>query len=536
MKKIILVTTLIISTLATTAQVKYWVFFTDKQVTASMLEHPENILSERSIARRQTQYIAINESDFPVSKNYIKQLQKQGVMVLRTSKWLNAASVFATVQQIEELKKLPFVSSVKPVMTLERQAESMVEIRTTLTSYSYGNSWNQVSMLGGNVLHDAGSRGQGMLIAVLDGGFSGADTVPAFDSLYAQNGILLTKDYVDGDTNVFHRGSHGTSVLSVMAANLDGQLIGTAPQAQYILLQSENQINETTIEEDNWVAAAEFADSVGAQIITSSLGYTTFDGGIGDYTYNDLDGRTATTSIAALMAARKGILVINSAGNEGGSSWRYIITPADADSILAIGGVDEFGQRVGFSSIGPTADNRIKPDICAKAQGVVVANSFGTLSAANGTSFSAPLIAGLSACLWQRHPSATNFQVRTAIMESASQFLMPDTLMGYGIPNFVLADYYLSVIGNEEFTQPGSEVMLYPNPFDEKLTLHITFENLPPSADIQVYSINGALLSEIDIPVTGATTELQQFQNLPAGNYIFKVNLDGKVYTFKMLR
>jgi len=536
MKKIILVTALIISTIAAKAQVKYWVFFADKQVSASMLEHPEKILSERAIARRQTQNIAINESDFPVSGSYINQLKKQGVMVLRASKWLNAVSVFATQQQIEALKKLPFVASIKPVMKLTRHAESFADLGTTMAPYSYGNSLNQIAMLGGNVLHDADSRGQGMLIAVLDGGFGGVDSFPAFDSLFAQNGILLTKDFVDGDTNVFHRGSHGTSVLSVLAANLDGQLIGSAPRAQYILLQSENQINETTIEEDNWVAAAEFADSMGAQIITSSLGYTTFDGGFGDYTFSDLDGRTATTSIAALMAARKGILVVNSAGNEGSSAWRYVVTPADADSILAIGGVDEFGQRVGFSSQGPTADGRIKPDVCAKGQAVIVVNGFGTLSAANGTSFSAPLISGLAACLWQRHPTRTNFQVRQAIMESSSQFLTPDTLMGYGIPNFVLADYYLSVIGEEEFTQPGMGVMLYPNPFDAQLTLHIAFEVLPDSALIEVFATNGALLGQEVLPVTSAATELKQFASLPTGNYIFKVNVDGKVYTFKMMR
>lgn len=536
MKRIIILTAVFLTAFATKAQVKYWIFFTDKPVTAAMLKHPEAVLSPRAIERRNIQSIAITESDFPVSPTYLTQLQQHGIVVLRTSKWLNAASVFATQSQIESLRKLPFIADIKPVMQMKRQEESLEPLSLKTTSYSYGSSWNQISMLGGNVLHDANSRGQGMLIAVLDAGFVGVDSFSAFDSLFAQSSILLTKDFVDGDNNVYHGSSHGTSVLSVMGAVIDGELIGAAPKAEYLLLRSEDAASETTIEEDNWVAAAEFADSVGAQIINSSLGYTTFDGGWGDYTFQDLDGRTATTTLAALMAARKGILVVNSAGNEGANSWRHIITPADADSILAVGGVDQFGVRVGFSSQGPSADGRIKPEVCAKAQAVIVVSGFGTLSAANGTSFASPLIAGMAACLWQRHPTATNYQVRQAIIESASQFLTPDTLLGYGIPNFVLADYYLSVIGQEEFTQPGSEIMLYPNPFDAQLSLHIDLETLPESVQIQVYTINGALLNEIVLPINGSTNELNQFESLPAGNYMFKVNVGTKSYTFKLVR
>jgi serine protease AprX len=479
MKKIILIGLIGLLASNSFAQVKYWVFFNDKPLAHQQMSNPELFLSSKAIQRRATQEISIHPSDVPIHQPYIKVVEDLGAFVLRKSKWLNAVSVFATQQQMQSISKLDFVAEIKPVRKMARQEEEISITKViTATPYAYGGSLNQISMLGWQTLHDDGSRGQGMTIAVLDGGFSGANWYQPFDTLWNDGRVIALHDFNDGDTNVFERGSHGTSVLSVMAGFVDGQLVGSAPKANYMLLQSENQATETTIEEDNWVSAAEFADSAGADIINSSLGYYLFDGGVGDYTYADLDGRTATTTLAANMAARKGMLVVNSAGNEGGSSWKYVITPADADSILAIGGVDQFENYVGFSSVGPTADGRIKPDVSAKALAVTLVNGFGNVTTGNGTSFSAPLISGLSACLWQRHPNRTAMQVRNAIIESASQYQNPDTLLGYGIPNFTLADYFLSVLSEEEMGLVQNDVFLFPNPFNENFRLAQIYLNI----------------------------------------------------------
>jgi serine protease AprX len=537
MKKNIIFAFLIVFSGSLFAQVKYWVFFKDKPLAQQQMASPNMYLSEKSLQRRSAHEIPLHSSDMPVHQPYIQTISNAGVFVLRKSKWLNAVSVFATQQQIEEIQKLSFIDDVKPVKKMVRQAEQISDQQIVSTAtYSYGNSLNQIAMMNGNVLHDAGSVGQGMTIAVLDGGFTGANWFQPFDTLWNDGRVIAAYDFNDGDTNVFERGSHGTAVLSVMAAFVDGQLIGTAPKANYMLLQSENQSSETTIEEDNWVRAAEFADSAGADIINSSLGYYTFDGGIGDYTYSDLDGRTATTTLAAVMAARKGILVVNSAGNEGGSSWNYIITPADADSILAVGGVDEFENHVGFSSRGPTADGRIKPDVSAKALGVTVVNGFGNITAGNGTSFAAPLITGLAACLWQRHPSRTAMQVRDAIIESASQYQNPDTLLGYGIPDFAIADQILSVLGDSEVEVAPSNVSLFPNPFSQELSLRIDLTQISSQAEITVLNYTGQIVAQQSIPLENRITQLRGFETLPSGLYVFNILIGKQVYSFKMMR
>lgn len=542
MKHLLLALSLLFVVEFAQAQVKYWVFFTDKPNAEAALSNPQNYLSDRAISRRQKQNIAISASDVPVYANYLNALQSQGLMILTTSKWLNAASVFATKAQIDEIAKLPFVSEIKPVLQLQTQRfEEMLPIRSgqnilAAQPYAYGNSYNQMAMLGGNLLHDNDLRGQNMLIAVIDGGFDNAETISALDSLWQNSNVIATWDYNDGDTNVFERGSHGTNVLSVMAGLVDGQLIGSAPKAQYVLLQTENQGSETTVEEDNWVKAAEFADSIGVDIINSSLGYTTFDQGIGDYTFADLDGRTATTTKAAAWAARKGILVVISAGNEGANQWRHISTPADADSILAVGGVDELGNRVGFSSQGPTADGRIKPDVCAKAKSVTMASSLGGLTSGNGTSFSAPLVAGLAACLWQNHPTKTAMQVRNAIIESSSQFYTPDTLLGYGIPNFSVADFWLTYLDTPENPSVTPIVQLVPNPIDENLVLHTNLASYPQQVEIIVTDNIGREISRKTILLENNSVYLPEYYALKSGFYNFNVVIGLNEYAFRMIR
>jgi len=301
------------------------------------------------------------------------------------------------------------------------------------------------------------------------------------------------------------------------------------------LLKSEVEATETTIEEDNWVAAAEFADSVGASIINSSLGYSVFQDGIGDYTVDDLDGRTATTSIAAVMAARKGILVVNSAGNEGGTSWQTIISPADADSILAVGGVSATGRHANFSSTGPTADGRIKPDLCAQGKGVYVSLPGGNVASGNGTSFAAPLISGMAACLWQRHPTSSMMQIRQAILESCDRYDSADNIYGHGIPDFFIADYFLSH-PNIETPEPTEDVSLFPNPFNTSLKLFMRLENYPMMVDLTVTDERGNVIDKRTFRVFSKYTELHDFDTMPSGMYFFRINYAGREEIIKVIR
>jgi subtilisin family serine protease len=411
------------------AQHRAWIFLPEN---AARSAHPA--LGEAALARREQAGLTLDARDFPLHPQWTAQAQAAGIQVLYASRWLGALAVEATSDAEIRAFAQSCQGSIQPLRTMVKHQ----------TSGSYGTGEAQVAVLNGQDLHNKGFWGEGRVIAVLDGGFSGAQIFGAFDSLWMNNRIAGTFDFVDGDTNVFNRGSHGMSVLSVMGANLPGTLVGVAPRATYWLLTTENELSETIAEEYNWVAGAEFADSVGAHIINSSLGYTTFDDTLQSHTYADLDGRTTPVSLGALWAARKGILVVNSAGNEGSSAWQYISAPADADSILAVGGCNMNGDYVMFSGRGPSADNRLKPDVMAPAMGVSVVTGFGGISGANGTSFASPLIAGLAACLWQAHPGKTAMEIREEIIRSAHLFATPDNFRGHGIPDFWVADYALS--------------------------------------------------------------------------------------------
>ena len=312
---------------------------------------------------------------------------------------------------------------------------------STASGLNYGNSYNQIHQIGGDALHSLNFQGQGMYIAVFDAGFPNVNSLATFDSLNLQGRLLGYKNFVQNNNNVFSSSlnQHGTNTLSCMAAYTDGQLIGTAPKASYYLFITEDTSGETPYEEVCWNSAAELADSLGVDIISSSLGYTTFNYAALNYTHASMNGDIAISTRAADMAASKGILVINSAGNDGASAWQIIGAPADGDSVLTIGAVDNMGVRASFSSKGFTADGRIKPDVCAQGVGAVLANSSGGFFGGNGTSFSCPIIAGMAACLWQYFPYLSNMQLQDLIKQYSSQYNSPDSLLGYGIPNFSLS-------------------------------------------------------------------------------------------------
>lgn len=458
---------------AQVAPERYWVQFTDKDNTPFSISAPEEFLSQRAIDRRQRQDIPIHHTDLPVDPDYVTQVRATGAEVIHRSRWFNAVTVRITDPMVlQAVLQLPFVLDHRPVGKVHKSSKdwekgtvTAVKSITDLASDEvYGLALNQIEMLNGVPLHRQGLMGEGMTIAVLDAGFSGVDHLPVFDSLRQNGRITATWDFVDGNEGVYGFHTHGMAVLSTMAAYWPGTMTGTAPKASYILLRTEDVGSEYPIEEHNWVAGAEFADSCGADILNTSLGYTDFEDPAYDYSYSDMDGRTTPSALGSLMAARKGMLVVTSAGNQGNSPWKYISTPADADSALAIGAVTPDKLPATFSSYGPSADGRVKPNVAAQGQQAIVANSSGSVHPGNGTSFAGPILAGMAACLWQSTPDAGNMEVYDAIQRSAHIYHAPDDRVGHGIPDFVkarlmLSGYHPADLFRDELLE------IFPNPF-----------------------------------------------------------------------
>lgn len=458
----------------------YWIQFSDKNSTPFSLNQPLEFLSQRALDRRERQHIPLKENDLPVDPAYIQAILNTGAEYRTHSKWFNSVSVMVPNQNVlNAILALPFVinhDAVKkqivpsaPYVKLEETVANKNLEQNEYGEIDYGMAFNQIDMLNGVTLHDLGYRGQGMLIAVLDAGFPNVNVFPVFDSLRNEGRLIGSWDFVDRNNTVYENSTHGQMVLSTMAGILPGEFMGTAPKASYLLLRTEDESSESPIELDYWVAGAEFADSAGADVINSSLGYTTFDNSLYDFSYADMDGNTTRGSRGADIAASKGILVVNSAGNSGNNSWKYIGAPADGDSVLAIGAVNAEGYIASFSSRGPSADGDVKPNVCAQGEQAIVVNSSDIIVGGNGTSFSGPIMAGMVACLWQANlDSATNMDVFHAIEQSADRYSHPDDAYGYGIPNFAKANLILS--GLNPTDEDKSELFpVYPNPFTTQL-------------------------------------------------------------------
>ncbi|MCI4667194.1 MAG: S8 family serine peptidase, partial [Bacteroidia bacterium] len=447
---------------------KYWIFFTDKGETGDI--KPEDVLSPRAIERRANQGLSLDFYDFPVNQSYIGILENAGITTRLKSRWLNAASAFLTPHDAAWVRTLSFVKSVEKIASYELILDEPSALGAIMSCPEIEDAElpsRQLSMVGLDRLHEMGYSGNDVLVAVFDNGYLNVNELDGFKHLRDNDRIVATRDYVDGDESLYHSCEHcrhGTYVFSILAARDTALgLIGSAPDADFILLRTENDASETTQEEDNWVAAAEFADSMGAQVFTTSLGYFTFDGGIGNYGPNDRDGNTSIITRAADLAASRGIVVVNSAGNSGAGG---LVMPADGDSVLAIGAVNPCAEYATFSSQGPSADGRVKPDISALGQGNFLIFPDGELRRGSGTSFSCPIASGLAACLIQAFPNATNTQIYDALKQSASQYDNPDEFLGYGIPNASLAMNILqSSIGEE------NQLFLFPNPTQDRFAI-----------------------------------------------------------------
>jgi serine protease AprX len=475
---LIIIAFLGLTTVSFAEKTKYIIYFKDKKGSGYSIDKPQEFLSPRAIERRKKHNVAIVENDIPVNAAYIDAVRNTGVGILNRSKWLNAVTIMTDdVSKLNLIRSLEFVTGIRKIgIEKTAKAEGMEELNlnellgnlnTQKKSVKdpelgdevadYGRAFNQINMLKGISLHQQGFTGEGVVIAVLDAGFFKADQMEAFAHLRDKGRLLGTRDFVTNDNDVFRDDNHGMNALSCIAAKLPGKMVGTAPNASFWLLRSEEGATEYPVEEANWVSAAEFADSVGADIISSSLGYTIFDDPSMSYDYKNMNGRTAIISRGANIAASKGIFVVNSAGNAGDEEWKHIGAPADADSVLSIGAVDENGEYVSFSSRGPAADGRIKPNVVAKGRETIVASPGGGIYPADGTSFSCPVISGMVACLVQANPGKTNMQIMDAIHKSSSNFNSPNAEIGYGIPDFELANRILG--GDVKFNQLGDQLM-----------------------------------------------------------------------------
>lgn len=434
----------------------FWVTFADKQDSPYTIDEPQVFLSERAIARREKWNIPITEQDFPPNPHYLDALKKGGASVHHTSRWLNAATILIPEDSILGISELPFVEKVEYVgfPYAEGQRRKLTVKTDTLLSerlegQPYGYATRQIKWLNGDTLHQLGYTGAGIWLAVLDGGFIGVDESPFFDSLRTSDRLLLARDFVDGDLEAYESSTHGAKVLSTMGANVPGVMVGTAPGATYACIKTEDTRGEYRIEECHWVAGLEYADSLGADVANSSLGYTTFNDKQMNYAFENLDGKSSVASLAADIAFQKGMIVVTSAGNEGNSGWKHIGIPADASFALSVGAIDFSGGRASFSSLGPTADGRIKPDVAAPGAWVTVADPFVfQATIGSGTSFASPILAGLVACLWEAFPEKSNKEIVEAVKLSASQASQPDVELGYGIPDFGKA-YRLLLNGKE---------------------------------------------------------------------------------------
>lgn len=517
---------------------KYWVMFKNKNGTPYTTTSAGAYLSVKSIMRRSYQNIPIDVTDLPVTPSYVSQVDGvAGVTIVARSKWLNGVVISVTnTVALTTINTFSFVQSTNRVNkykitfpVIEDNSNQVGETERTKnpTAYNYGASLNQAQMIGADCMHNQGFRGQGITIAVMDAGFTDVQNFDIFDSLFMQNRMLGARDFVDGfgDTTVFTEHTHGAMVLSALAGIKSGSVIGTAPKASYWLLRTEDGGNENISEEYNWVRAAEFADSVGADITTTSLGYTTFDVGppsLNNHTYASLNGKTAPMSIASTMAARKGMIVLNAAGNDGGGSWYYIGVPADADSIITVGSVGATGTKSGFSSHGPTADGRIKPDLCAQGGPAQVCLFGSGCFMGNGTSFATPVLAGGVACLWQAKKFATNMQIINTLKATADSAANPNNRIGWGIPDLCAAQSN-SLLSSVAYYEKDQNVKIYPNPFNNSITVSLG-DVKNEKLSVNICNVLGQnLYSDTFINVNGPL-QLNSVGDLTKGIYFISVS------------
>ncbi len=512
--------------------------FTDKHNSPYTLLRPQDFLSARSIERRRAQGIALDEYDLPIDPAYLGAVVQAGGEIRLVSRWLNAAAIYAPDSLVRaRIDALPFVRRVFPLgyrrlPQKEKNYPRVVRDTSKARADIYGYGANQAFMLDMPYFHALGYRGAGIQVAIFDGGFENVYRMPAFDTLYARNQILGTRDFVEGDEFVYEDSGHGTDVLACMASNMPYRLVGTAPDAGYYLFKTEDTKGEFWIEEFNWVAAAEYADSLGVDVINSSLGYTVFRDSMMNYVYErDLDGETSIASRGADIAVFKGIIVVNSAGNEGNKKWHYIGTPADARNVIAAAATDYEGKIAAFSSHGLSADGRIKPNLAAQGKDTYVASMLGlSVKTTSGTSFSSPVLAGAIASCRQALPDMPALQFKHLLEIHASQGAAPDSLLGYGIPRFVrswtqaMPDTWIFITKQGDFHNRRFLA-------EDKFTLWVQFTEAD-SLEVEVYDAVGSSIFEQKSRFAPAFLDLYTVEiptkNWARGVYALRVRTQGR--------
>jgi serine protease AprX len=481
------------------AQDKYWIYFRDKgdYPGKSIYSKVESNLNDHARERRARVShgpFLIDDTDLPIAHYYNQILRQNGITPIVCSKWLNAVSALLDPGQVKDVKSLPFVSRIHKVNHFYRDAVEYEHVTKSALGkkylLDYGESLTQNNLSNIPPVHNQGIFGQNVRVAIFDTGFRLTHQV------FQRIKVISTYDFINHDTIVDNESGqdnesqnfHGTAILSIIAGYWPGYLIGPAFDAEYLLAKTEDVRSETPVEEDNWIAAVEWADSLGADIISSSLGYMDW------YSYEDMDGNTAPITIAADLAVKKGIVVVTSAGNEGDKRWKYITAPADGDSVITVGAVQPSGIIAGFSSQGPTSDGRIKPDVLAMGVGVTsVTTSQDTGPVRiSGTSASCPIVAGIAALILSAHPDLTPMQIREALVNTADRADNPDNIYGYGLANALAAVQYWGKPPDipASFTVAG----VYPNPFSlheySVATLQMDIVG-PAQMTVEIYNVLG---------------------------------------------
>ena len=536
----------------------------DKNNTGFSLSDPASFLSDRSIQRRTKQNIGIDSTDLPITAAYVDSLSTlPSLRILNKSRWFNQVLVsLSDTSVLQQVLQFSFVLSTEPVNN--RQIKKMparisVNQHTSISgtstisantsflstsgdSINYGASQGQVYIHHGEYLHALGFHGEGMTIAILDDGFNSYLSNPAFDSIRNDNRILGTYDFVNQKVSVNEEDQHGANCFSIIASNIPGTMVGTAPAASYWLFKTEDITSETPVEEQNWVAAAEFADSAGVDLISTSLGYSYFDDSVYDLTYSERNGHTALVSRAANLAVAKGMIVTASAGNSGGltNEEKYILCPADGDSVYTVGSVDINGVIAYSSSWGPNSSGQIKPDGVSVGAGAYFVAPDGIVNSGSGTSYSNPNLAGLITCLWQAFPEFVSHDILAAVRQSSNQYNNPDNRYGYGLPDFEKAytilqnkrlAVYNQLLGNDW-------IRVFPVPFHQSFNLLVR-PSISGTASLQLLDVSGKIIVKQSIPVTAGQLQLMEFkisQSLSTGLYFIRYIDQQESKTLKLLK
>ena len=521
------------------AQEDALVFFLDKENVDAALQNPISILTQKAIDRKLMHNTPIDARDVPVNETYITTLKGiPGITVFAKSKWMNCVYVRGNLQDLDALEALDFVthleyadkslnlvpipgSSTKDKLSVENKANSIV--------YDYGAATNQVEMIAANYLHQQDFTGEGIDIAVLDSGFPGVLTNPAFDSILDQGRLLGTYNFISREESVDTSSSHGSKTFSDIGGYLQNQFVGTAPGASFYLYVTEDVTQENPVEEAWWVEALERADSLGVRIVNTSLGYQDYDNPAYTHSYQDLDGFTTIAARGANHAFDKGMLLLTSAGNDG-QSFGFVATPADAPGCLSIGAVDQDGEYAGFSSYGPNASGLRKPDVMAQGVSAAVVDQNGAVDFNSGTSFSSPIMAGAIASLWQSRPEVTNAQIMQIVRASAHLFENPTDLMGYGIPNFETAYNALQILGAQaDFLE--IQFAMYPNPAQDVVSFSLPLGI--EKATVLIFTSIGQRVLSSEISTNQNTIDIS---DINSGTYIVSVESGGTKNSFKLIK